>query len=193
MRRIPAPQMPPRLWGALFAHILPGSVETHCGKTLGRPGRFPIYAIQLRRFKVMQEIWSQNYDPAGNVWVSALVALIPIIFFFLALTKLRMKGYIAGTITVALALAVALLFYRMPVASALASAVYGFFYGLWPIAWIIVAAVFLYKVSVKTGQFDIIRSSILSVTEDQRLQLILVGFCFGAFLEGAAGFGASYV
>ena len=60
----------------------------------------------------MQEIWSQNYDPAGNVWVSALVALIPIIFFFLALTKLRMKGYIAGTITVALALAVALLFYR---------------------------------------------------------------------------------
>ena len=136
----------------------------------------------------MQEIWSQNYDPAGNVWVSALVALIPIIFFFLALTKLRMKGYIAGTITVALALAVALLFYRMPVASALASAVYGFFYGLWPIAWIIVAAVFLYKVSVKTGQFDIIRSSILSVTEDQRLQLILV--CFGAFLEGAAGFGA---
>ena len=138
----------------------------------------------------MQEIWSQNYDPAGNVWVSALVALIPIIFFFLALTKLRMKGYIAGSITVALALAVALLFYRMPVASALASAVYGFFYGLWPIAWIIVAAVFLYKVSVKTGQFDIIRSSILSVTEDQRLQLILVGFCFGAFLEGAAGFGA---
>lgn len=138
----------------------------------------------------MQEIWSQNYDPAGNVWVSALVALIPIIFFFLALTRLRLKGYVAGSITVALSLAVALLFYRMPVANALAAGVYGFFYGLWPIAWIIVAAVFLYKVSVKTGQFDIIRSSILSVTEDQRLQLILVGFCFGAFLEGAAGFGA---
>ena len=138
----------------------------------------------------MQEIWSQNYDPAGNVWVSALVALIPIIFFFLALTKLRLKGYVAGTITVALSLAVALFFYRMPVMNALASGVYGFFYGLWPIAWIIVAAVFLYKVSVKTGQFDVIRSSILSVTEDQRLQLILVGFCFGAFLEGAAGFGA---
>ncbi|KKW67559.1 L-lactate permease [Lampropedia cohaerens] len=138
----------------------------------------------------MELLWQQNYDPAGNIWLSALVALIPIIFFFLALTKLRMKGYIAGTITVALALAVALLFYGMPVSSTLASAVYGFFYGLWPIAWIIVAAVFLYKVSVKTGQFDIIRSSILSVTPDQRLQLILVGFCFGAFLEGAAGFGA---
>ncbi len=138
----------------------------------------------------MQTLWQQNYDPAGNIWISALVALIPIIFFFLALTKLRLKGYQAGTITVLLALGVALLFYKMPVSAALASAVYGFFYGLWPIAWIIVAAVFLYKISVKTGQFDVIRSSILSVTPDQRLQLILVGFCFGAFLEGAAGFGA---
>ena len=138
----------------------------------------------------MQTLWQQNYDPAGNIWLSALVALIPIVFFFLALTKLRLKGYQAGTVTVLLALGVALLFYKMPVSAALASAVYGFFYGLWPIAWIIVAAVFLYKLSVKTGQFDVIRSSILSVTHDQRLQLILVGFCFGAFLEGAAGFGA---
>ena len=134
--------------------------------------------------------WQQNYDPVGNIWISALIALIPIVFFFVALTRLRLKGYVAGTITVLLAFLVALLFYGMPVTNALASVVYGFFYGLWPIAWIIVAAVFLYKVSVKTGQFDIIRSSILSVTPDQRLQLILVGFCFGAFLEGAAGFGA---
>ena len=96
----------------------------------------------------------------------------------------------AGTVTVLLALGVALFFYQMPLASALAAAVYGFFYGLWPIAWVIFGAVFLYKVSVKTGQFDIIRASILSITQDQRLQLILVGFCLGAFLEGAAGFGA---
>lgn len=138
----------------------------------------------------MQTLWQQNYDPAGNIWLSALVALIPIVFFFLALTKLRLKGYQAGTVTVLLALGVALLFYKMPVSAALGSVVYGFLYGLWPIAWIIVAAVFLYKISVKTGQFDTIRASILSVTPDQRLQLILVGFCFGAFLEGAAGFGA---
>ena len=136
------------------------------------------------------EVWTQNYDPAGNIWLSSLVALIPIAFFFLALAVFRLKGYVAGTITVILALLVAVLFYGMPVDMALASAVYGFFYGLWPIAWIIVGAVFLYKISVKTGQFDIIRSSILSVTEDQRLQMILVGFAFGAFLEGAAGFGA---
>ena len=101
-----------------------------------------------------------------------------------------MKGHIAATITVAIALAVAILFYKMPVAQALASAGYGFVYGLWPIAWIILTAVFLYKVTVKTGQFDIIRSSVVSITEDQRLQMLLVGFSFGAFLEGAAGFGA---
>lgn len=138
----------------------------------------------------MIQPWQQLYDPAGNLWISSAIALLPIVFFFLALTVLRLKGWLAATITVAIALAVALFFYRMPVDAALASAVYGFFYGLWPIAWIIIGAVFLYKVSVKTGQFDIIRASILSVTEDQRLQMLLVGFAFGAFLEGAAGFGA---
>jgi L-lactate transport len=136
------------------------------------------------------QTWAQVYDPLGNIWLSSLIALIPIAFFFVALTVLRMKGHIAGTITVLLALAVAILFYQMPVSMALASAGYGFMYGLWPIAWIIITAVFLYKITVKTGQFDIIRSSVLSVTEDQRLQMLLVGFAFGAFLEGAAGFGA---
>ncbi len=135
-------------------------------------------------------LWQQNYDPAGNIWLSSLIASLPILFFFFALIKLKLKGYVAASWTVAIALAVALLFYKMPVANALASVVYGFFYGLWPIAWIIIAAVFVYKISVKTGQFDIIRSSILSITPDQRLQMLIVGFCFGAFLEGAAGFGA---
>ncbi len=138
----------------------------------------------------MPQAWEQLYDPAGNLWLSSLIALLPIAFFFVALAVMRMKGWLAGTLTVVIALSVALFFYRMPVDRALASAVYGFFYGLWPIAWIIIGAVFLYKVSVKTGQFDIIRSSILSITEDQRLQMLLVGFSFGAFLEGAAGFGA---
>ncbi|NUU64955.1 L-lactate permease [Enterobacteriaceae bacterium BIT-l23] len=136
------------------------------------------------------QVWQQDYDPLGNIWLSSLVAVIPIVFFFFALIKLKMKGYIAGTVTVILALLVALFLYRMPVAYAFASAIYGFLYGLWPIAWIIIAAVFVYKISVKTGQFDIIRSSILSITPDQRLQMLIVGFSFGAFLEGAAGFGA---
>ena len=138
----------------------------------------------------MLQQWQQIYDPMGNIWISSAIALIPIIFFFLALAVFRMKGSVAGTITVVLALLVSLFAYQMPVAMAFASMVYGFLYGLWPIAWIIIGAVFLYKISVKTGQFDIIRSSILSITEDQRLQMLFVGFAFGAFLEGAAGFGA---
>ncbi len=136
------------------------------------------------------ETWMQVYDPLGNLWLSSLIAALPIIFFFVALTVLRLKGHVAGTLTVALSLIVAIAFYKMPASMALASAVYGFCYGLWPIAWIIIAAVFLYKITVKTGQFEIIRSSVIAITEDQRLQMLMVGFSFGAFLEGAAGFGA---
>ena len=138
----------------------------------------------------MLQQWQQIYDPMGNIWISSAIALIPIIFFFLALAVFRMKGSVAGTITVVLALLVSLFAYQMPATMAFASMIYGFLYGLWPIAWIIIGAVFLYKISVKTGQFDIIRSSILSITEDQRLQMLFVGFAFGTFLEGAAGFGA---
>ena len=138
----------------------------------------------------MLQNWQQIYDPMGNIWLSSIVALIPIVFFFLALAVFRMKGSVAGTITVVLALLVSLFAYGMPTQMAFASLGYGFLYGLWPIAWIIIGALFLYKISVKTGQFNIIRSSILSITEDQRLQMLLVGFAFGTFLEGAAGFGA---
>ena len=136
------------------------------------------------------QAWQQIYTPLGSLGLSALVALIPIVFFFLALAVFRMKGYIAGTITLALSLAVAIFAFKMPVDMAFAAAGYGFAYGLWPIAWIIVAAVFLYKLTVKSGQFEVIRSSVLSITDDQRLQVLLIGFSFGAFLEGAAGFGA---
>ncbi|MCX2827510.1 L-lactate permease [Bacillus pseudomycoides] len=134
--------------------------------------------------------WTQVYDPFGNIWISAAVALIPIIFFFLALAVFRMKGYVAGLITVVLTILVALFAYKMPFIMAMAATGYGFAYGLWPIAWIIVMSVFLYKISVKTGQFDVIRASVLSITNDHRLLVILIGFSFGAFLEGAAGFGA---
>ncbi|PGT39465.1 L-lactate permease [Bacillus anthracis] len=134
--------------------------------------------------------WTQVYDPFGNIWISAAVALIPIIFFVLALAVFRMKGYVAGFITVVLTILVALFAYKMPFTMAMAATGYGFLYGLWPIAWIIIMSVFLYKISVKTGQFDVIRASVLSITNDHRLLVILIGFSFGAFLEGAAGFGA---
>ena len=136
------------------------------------------------------QAWQQLYTPLGSLGLSALAALVPIVFFFLALAVFRMKGHVAGTVTLALSLLVAIFVFGMPADMAFASAAYGFAYGLWPIAWIIVAAVFLYKLTVKSGQFEIIRSSVLSITGDQRLQVLLIGFSFGAFLEGAAGFGA---
>lgn len=136
------------------------------------------------------ETWQQIYLPLGSLGLSAFIAALPILFFFVALAGLRLKGHVAGALTLGIALLIALFVYHMPVDKALASAGYGFLYGLWPIAWIIVTAVFLYKLTVKCGQFDIIRSSVLSITDDQRLQVLLIGFCFGAFLEGAAGFGA---
>lgn len=116
--------------------------------------------------------------------------LFRLFFFFLALAVFRMKGYVAGFITVVLTILVALFAYKMPFTMAMAATGYGFLYGLWPIAWIIIMSVFLYKISVKTGQFDVIRASVLSITNDHRLLVILIGFSFGAFLEGAAGFGA---
>lgn len=133
--------------------------------------------------------WSQIYDPLQSLSLSAPIAALPILLFFVTLAVLRVKGHIAGTLTVLAALCVAILFYGMPVSMALAAAIDGFLFGLWPIAWIIIAAVFLYKLTVKSGQFEIIRASVTSVTEDQRLQMLMVGFSFGAFLEGAAGFG----
>ncbi|KVP80665.1 lactate permease LctP family transporter [Burkholderia ubonensis] len=136
------------------------------------------------------QAWQQIYTPLGSLGLSAFVAAIPIIFFFVALAGLRLKGHVAAAITLLLSLGVAILAYRMPAPQALAAAGFGFAYGLWPIAWIIVAAVFLYRIVVKTGQFDVIRASVLSITDDQRLQMLLIGFSFGAFLEGAAGFGA---
>ncbi|WP_248918610.1 lactate permease LctP family transporter [Pseudomonas entomophila] len=136
------------------------------------------------------QTWQQLYTPLGSLGLSALAAVIPIVFFFLALAVFRLKGHVAGSITLALSILVAIFAFQMPVDMAFAAAGYGFLYGLWPIAWIIVAAVFLYKLTVKSGQFEVIRSSVLSITDDQRLQVLLIGFCFGAFLEGAAGFGA---
>ncbi len=135
--------------------------------------------------------WTQIFTPvAESLVVSAFVALIPILYFFWALAIKRMKGYMAGVTTLLIAILVAVLVYRMPVGMAIMSSVQGAVYGILPIGWIIISSVFLYKLTVKTGQFEIIRSSVLSITEDRRLQALLVAFSFGAFLEGAAGFGA---
>jgi lactate permease len=135
--------------------------------------------------------FTQNFTVVGdNLALTAIVALIPILYFFWALAIKRMKGYIAGLTTLLLALVLAVFAFKMPAVTAVMSATQGAVYGVLPIGWIIITSVFLYKLTVKTGQFNIIRSSVLSITEDRRIQALLVAFSFGAFLEGAAGFGA---
>ncbi len=136
-------------------------------------------------------MFTQNYTAvADSLGWSALIAVIPIIYFIWALMFKKMKGYVAGLTTLIVALLLAILFFKMPVGTAIMAASQGAVYGLLPIGWIIITSVFLYNVTVRTGQFEIIRHSVLSITEDRRIQALLVAFSFGAFLEGAAGFGA---
>lgn len=134
--------------------------------------------------------WIQETNPLDNVTLSALIAVIPILFLFWALIIRRMKGYIASIMATAIALVVATAIYGMPVHIAFLSAGHGVLYGLFPICWIVITAVFLFNLTVSSGQFEVIRHFMASVTDDRRLQALLIAFSFGAFLEGTAGFGA---
>ncbi|MCL1630561.1 lactate permease LctP family transporter [Sporolactobacillus sp. CPB3-1] len=133
--------------------------------------------------------WAQNYNPLGNMFLSFLVACIPLVFFFWSLAVKKMKGYQAGLLTVGVAILEAVLIYKMPIHLALEATALGGLQGLWPIGWIIVTAVFLYELTVASGKFQIISDSITSITQDRRLQALLIAFSFGAFLEGTAGYG----
>ncbi|CRK82495.1 lactate permease LctP family transporter [Neobacillus massiliamazoniensis] len=135
-------------------------------------------------------VWVQVYNPLNNIWFSAIIAAIPIILFIVMLTVFKLKGYIAGLFSIIVAGIVAVFIYKMPAIFVLMSAVFGVLAGIWPVASIVFAAIFLYKITVKTGKFTIIENSISFITADQRLQVLIVSFSFGAFLEGAAGFGA---
>lgn len=139
--------------------------------------------------KGVYAMWQQVVDPLGSIWLSAAVAFLPILCFLLCLLVFKLKGYQAGFITVIVATLIAFFIYGMPFSLIGASFVQGFAQGMWPIAWIIIAAIFLYKLSVKSGSFEVIKQSVISITPDHRIQVILIGFCFGSFLEGAIGFG----
>jgi len=138
-------------------------------------------------------IWRQVTDPLHSIGLSALVAALPTVFIFWALIIRRMKGYLASVLTAAIAFLLAVIVYGMPVRLAFLSAAHGAVYGLFPICWIIVPALFLFNVTVESGQFTIIRNCMGSITSDRRLQLLLIAFSFGSFLEGTAGFAAPVV
>ncbi|HVG17873.1 MAG TPA: L-lactate permease [Blastocatellia bacterium] len=134
--------------------------------------------------------WTQVYDPFGVWWLSTLVAALPVVVLLGLLAVFRVKPHWAAMAGAATAMAAASTAFGMPWALSSASLLYGAAFGLLKIAWIVVAAVFLYDISVHTGQFEIMKSSVAAITSDRRLQALIVAFCFGALIEGAAGFGA---
>lgn len=133
--------------------------------------------------------WTMNVNPLGNLALSALVALVPILFLFIALTVLKMKGHWAAIVATSLAVGVACIAYGMPMQYAGLSVVYGALFGLFPVSWIVITALFIYNMSVKTGQFEVVKNSLATISDDRRMQALLIAFSFGAFIEGAAGFG----
>lgn len=135
-------------------------------------------------------IWKQVIDPFNNLTLSVLVATIPILFVFWALIIRKMKGYQASLIAILIAMLIAILVYGMPIKLALLSVAHGALYGLFPICWLVVMAVFLFNLTVRSGKFEIIKYFMASITADRRLQALLIAFSFGSFLEGTAGFGA---
>jgi lactate permease len=134
--------------------------------------------------------WTQVYDPFGQWWLSTLVAALPILVLLGLLAGLKVRPHIAAFAGAATAVLVAVVAFGMPVRLAGVSFLYGVGFGLLKIVWIVIAAVYLYDISVETGQFEIMKQSVAAITADRRLQALLVAFCFGAFIEGAAGFGA---
>lgn len=134
--------------------------------------------------------WKMILTPVGDsILLSALVAALPILFLFWALAFKRMKGHFAalGGTTIAIVLAIAV--NGMPVQYALLATVNGMLFGLFPVCWIVITALFIYNMSVSTGQFEVIKNSLASISDDRRMQALLIAFSFGAFIEGAAGFG----
>src|SRR6185436_10321581 len=136
-------------------------------------------------------MWQHNYQPvAGSLGVSAVVAAIPIVVLFVMLGALRKPAWMSALTALGSALVVSLAVYGMPLKLAMISTIYGAAYGLFPIAWIVFTSIMLYRLAVDTGKFEIIKDSVGSLTDDRRLQAMFIAFSFGAFIEGAAGFGA---
>jgi len=136
-------------------------------------------------------MWQHNYEPiAGSLGVSAIFAAIPIVVLFVMLGVLRKPAWMAAAAALVSAMLVALGAYGMPLPLAFTATVYGAAFGIFPIAWIVFASIMLYRLAVDTGKFEIIKDSVGGLTNDRRLQAMFIAFSFGAFIEGAAGFGA---
>jgi lactate permease len=134
--------------------------------------------------------WTQVYDPLNSWPLSTAVAALPVLTLFFVLVVVKARVWVAALCGLLMAVLLAALVFKMPVALVAASAGHGFIFGMIRIAWVIVASIFLYNIACETGQFEVMKQSIAGLSSDKRLQLVLIAFCFGAFLEGTGGGGA---
>ena len=135
-------------------------------------------------------MFQQNLSPVGDsLALSALCATIPLVTLFVLLGGLRLRAWVAGLISLGVALAVAIVLFAMPVGQALLAATEGAAFGFFPILWIVINAIWVYNLTVASGHFDVLRRSFEKVSPDQRIQAMIIAFCFGALLEALAGFG----
>ena len=147
-------------------------------------------AIYLFNTNATTGTWAQVYDPTGYWWLSTIVAALPVMVLLGSMALLRMKAHVAAMVGLLTALVVAVAVFHMPLRLALTTVSFGAGYGLFPVCWIILPVIFLYQLTVKTGRFAALQRSLTSITDDGRLQLVLIAFALGAFIEGAGGFGA---
>jgi lactate permease len=133
--------------------------------------------------------WLQHYNPTGNLAISAILAAIPLFILLYMLGIRRSKGHYAGFYATLAAVLLAIIVWRMPIVYALSATVYGMAFGIFPIVWIVVTAIWVYNMTVECGDFEIIKNSLACITDDRRLQALFIAFAFGAFIEGTAGFG----
>src|ERR1700689_4365357 len=133
--------------------------------------------------------WSQMYDPTGHWLISTLIASLPVVVLLGSLAIGHAKAHYAALMGLATALLVAVFAFHMPARLAAVTAVYGAGYGLFPIGWIVLNVIFMYQLTVEAGRFKVLQHSMTGITQDRRLQVLLIAFCFGAFFEGASGFG----
>jgi len=135
------------------------------------------------------EPWSQGYDPFGHWWLSTIAAALPVLVLLGTLAIFRLKAHYSAFLGLATSIMIASGFFHMPVKMASITAIYGACYGLFPIGWIVLNVIFLYRMTLATGRFKVLQESMTGISQDTRLQLLLIAFSFGAFFEGASGFG----
>jgi len=148
-----------------------------------------LIALLVYRMPITGEPWAQGYDPTGRWWLSTILAAMPVFVLLGSLAIFRIKAHYAAILGLATALVVAVGVFHMPGKTAGMTAIYGAGFGLFPSGWIILNVIFLYRLTSEAGQFRTLQESLTGITQDRRLQLVLIAFVFGAFFEGAAGFG----